>query len=58
MPNLVVIYHGGNWRPAQILGAKVDGKSKVDSELRKGLEIEGVLWGLFHKVSECSGHLG
>lgn len=43
MPNLVVIYQGSNWRPAQILKPKVDGTSKVDSELRKGLEMERVL---------------
>ena len=35
MPNLVVIYQGSNWKPAQILKPKVDGTGKVDSELRK-----------------------
>lgn len=55
MPNLVAIYQGSNWKPAQILKPKVDGMGKVDSELRKGLEMERVL-GLFYKVSEWSNH--
>ena len=55
MPNLVVIYQGSNWKPVQILKPKVDGMGNVDSELRKGLEMERVS-GLFNKVSEWSNH--
>lgn len=32
MSNLVVIYQGSNWSPAQIWKPKVDGKGKVDSQ--------------------------